>query len=230
MNKGHMIGFAAFAICSIFWYTFSSMGAAVPMVKPMFDAIGSGLFIAGFIVLFYTYTFEGNIWVQRRFLSANVGVGVLHEAGRIAKFFFIDFSKDSVELYGQLYAINQAHISMRRGSGIPYIHFNKGTVSSIDLSTVSADRDADFITRFIKQNIILWKTMAFDMMQNKLFLFVVGGFALTILILLFLFLGVLKPTQEELAIVRSQVAQLPGIINATCGTAVPAAIGGVASV
>jgi hypothetical protein len=209
MNRGNILGWVILFVCGIFWYSFSKMAEAVPAIAGIFQAFAQGLLILGFVGLFYSYTFEGNVWIRRRFASENAGIALLIESGKFAKYFHIDLTKDSIEMEGQIYAINQAHIFYRRGSGTPYIVFSRGTVSSIDFTTVQADRDADFITRFIKQNIILWKTMAFNMMQDRLFLFMIGGLSLIAILLVLLYLGVMKPTQEQVTAIQIAISHLP---------------------
>jgi hypothetical protein len=195
MNRGGILGLIITLLLLAIAYISSQL---IPAFGSTAEFLTALMLMAAGAILFYTNsTTEGSVWIRKSIGRENVGIAVFIESGKFMKPVTCDYSKDSIEYSGQSYRIKKEFIIYRMG--IPYLYFIVGIGENIDplnLDQMKALGDNKVVTAWMFQSMALWRALAFNQIQNRLWIalivlgvVMVAGFA-------FLYWGGVSPTQD----------------------------------
>ena len=208
MNKGHYIGIILFLLLVGMGYFLSSVANVFGGMETIILFAGVGCMMMGGALLFYSTKLEGNVWIWRRFGSGNIGIACFLEGGRFMRYMIVNLSNDKIEIDKQIYRIIRERIIYRAGTGIPYLFYISGIGENIEplaMDTLKPVGDNKIVTAFIKEQMALWKSLAFQQIQQQflialiaLGLVMIAGFGL-------MYFGGIQPLDDHLVKVGSAI-------------------------
>jgi hypothetical protein len=197
MDKGKVGGLVVGLVLISLAYASAQL---IPIFGDVAVILTGVIVMAAGALLFYTNgTSEGNIWFRSKFLRDNSGMAVFIEAGKFQRHVPCDYSKDSLTYDGQLYRIKKEYILMR--SGIAYVYFIAGIGENIDplnLDFMKPLGDNKVVTAWMFQNMALWRAIAFNQVQNLMWMAIIGLGVLMIIGFAFIYFGGIDPINQNI--------------------------------
>lgn len=222
MNKGHGLGIVGFMLLMGMTYFTMQVALTSPDYLVPFSIIAFLALGAAYVILFYSFTFEGNIFIRRRFLSENLGICIFVEKGKFGRWVQVDLSKPEFSV-NELMNKPIPENFIYRGA-TPYLVHVDGNLLTTNLYNPvpeEAKVQAQIVTTFLKIMGAISTAMAFKSVQKMLFYAIIGVGALVILVGLFIYFGGIAGLSGDIAQLKAAVAALPR------PTPVPTAIGGI---